>query len=444
MEWDRWQQEVIEYKGNITIRKGRQVGGSTAIGYRAAMLMQKYDKSNSLMIGPAQRQSSELFSKTLSWLMIEHWKAIDAAGGYKDDPEASTRRNMELGRLFEAKHGILAELPTKTIIKLKNGSMLQSLPAGKTGVYLRSFALDFFYEDESAYVPDMVHNAITPMLWVSKKKRGLGWKVLLSTPFGKGGHFYDSFTDDDFLTFHISSEDCSRIDKKDLFKWKKNKTAVEYAQDVLGEFIDEYQQYFPTKLIKSCMTFIRWNYKEHYEKRCRYYEGVDYAGPGKDNNAFVTAEMQSNNNLKIVEAQEDSEPNTVKTNRKIVARDKLFNFRKIFVDSGGFGCGPSDELIELLGRKVIGLNNSKKPIDKEGRTNKILKEDLYSNAKVLMEQGKIEIINDLGLLNSLKCMTFEHKEEGRLKISGRNSHLAEAFVRACWAVKEKGLNIYVY
>ena len=222
---------------------------------------------------------------------------------------------------------------------------------------------------------------------------------------------------------------------------------MEYAQDVLGEFIDEFQQYFPTALIKECMekgNFLRWNFREHYKKGLRYYEGVDYAGPGKDVNGFVTAEMQKNNDLRIVMAEESDEPNTVKTNKRIAAKDTDFNFRKLFVDSGGFGCGPTDELKEKLGRKVIGLNNSKKSIDREGRTNKILKEDLYSNAKVMMTQGKILMIDSPKLLRSLKCMTYEFTEDKNIKISGKNNHLSEAFVRVCWAVKEKGLNLFVY
>ena len=87
MEWDEWQKELIDYQGSLTIRKGRQVGGSTAIGKRSAKLMLEYPGTNSLMIAPAQRKSSELFTKTLSWLMMEHEKAIDASGGYKEDPE---------------------------------------------------------------------------------------------------------------------------------------------------------------------------------------------------------------------------------------------------------------------------------------------------------------------------------------------------------------------
>ena len=75
---------------------------------------------------------------------------------------------------------------------------------------------------------------------------------------------------------------------------------------------------------------------------------------------------------------------------------------------------------------------------------KILKEDLYSNAKSMMERGEVEIIDNLKLFGSLKSMRFEYTADKRLRIYGLKSHLAEAFVRACWAVKAKRLNIFVY
>ncbi len=446
MIWDKWQQDIIEHQGSVTLRSGRQVGKSTVIGKRCANLMLKHPNTNSLIIAPAIRQSSELFIKTMGWLTEEHIKLIDAAGGYKDDPEVSARGNIVLRRVYEREHGLFAETPTKSMAKLKNGSILYSLPAGKTGVFLRSYTIHFLYIDEAAYVPEAVYNAIKPMLAVTMKQ-GLGWECLISTPAGKGGFFYDSQHNEDYLIVYVNSEDCERVSRKLLRSERARLTKVSYAQEWQGKWVDEFQQYFPTKLIKACMkkgNFIRWNYKEHFNKMLGYYEGVDYAGPGKDDNAFVTGEMQDNDDLRIVMVEESDEPNTVKTNKKIVAKDVDFNFRKLFVDSGGFGCGPSDELTEKLGRKVVGLNNAKKSIDKDTeRTNKILKEDLYSNAKVLMERGKILMIDSLPLLNSLKSMTFEYTEDRRIKISGKNSHIAEAFVRVCWAVKEKGLNIYV-
>ncbi len=445
MEFDKWQLEIIEHKGSLTLLSGRQVGKSTTVGKRISDQMQEYPGTKSLTIAPAQRQSSELYIKTMFWLMKRHNELIEEAGGYKDDPMVSSRRNMELRRIFEQENGLFAEYPTKTTVKLKNGSINYALPAGKSGIYLRTYALDFLNVDEAAYVPDPVYNAIRPMIAVARRK-GLGWETFLSTPFGNGGFFHNACFNDGFRHWYKSSEDCERVDKTFLLDERKRLSKLEYAQEYLGQFVDQYQQYFPTALIKKCMTFMRWNFKTDYKKGLRYFLGHDYAGPGVDENASVIAEMQScGKRLKIIEPELDEESNTTIINKKIVLKDESFKFNRIFVDSGGFGCGPTDELTGLLGRRVIGLDNAKKAIDHEGeRKNKILKQDLYSNARSMMERGDVEIINNLKLLRSMKSMQFEYTENKNLRIYGADSHLVEAFVRACWAVKSKGLNLYIY
>ena len=445
IKFDDWQEMIINFEGSLTLTSGRQVGKSTTVGKRAAKLMLKYPGSKSLIIAPSQRQSGELFIKTMGWLELEHQKALEAAGGYQNDPKQSVRRNMELERIFEQENGIYAEIPTKTIVKLKNGSICYALPAGKTGIYLRTFALDFLYIDEAAYVPDTVYTALKPMLAVAVK-RGLGWEAFLSTPYGKGGFFYDAHHSDDYKHWHISSEDCKRIPKEFLLKEKKRLSRIEYAQEYLGEFTDEFRQLFPTALIKKRMTFLRWNYKEHFKKGMRYYLGVDVARYGEDENAFVIAEMQSNSFLKIVTAETTENKNLMDTCGRILKLNGLYDFRKIFIDDAGVGAGLTDMLIEKLKRKVVGLNNAKKRVQIQGEEKKkgIFKEDLYSNAIIMMETGTIDLVNNLGLLRSLRSMTFEYTSDKNLKIYGKYSHLAEAFVRACWAVKEKGLNMYIY
>ena len=60
-----------------------------------------------------------------------------------------------------------------------------------------------------------------------------------------------------------------------------------------------------------------------------------------------------------------------------------------------------------------------------------------------MEKGEIEIINDLHLMKSLKSVSFEYTKDRNLRIYGNYTHLAEAFVRSCWSIKEKGLNIFL-
>lgn len=117
-KWDDWQQKVIDYKGNITIRAGRQVGKSTTVGKRQSKLMLDYPGSISLIIAPAQRQSSQLFIKVMSWIEIEHRKLLKKAGGFKPDPKLSMKRNMEAKRLFEHRYGIYNEQQQKQLLYL--------------------------------------------------------------------------------------------------------------------------------------------------------------------------------------------------------------------------------------------------------------------------------------------------------------------------------------
>jgi hypothetical protein len=415
--WDAWQKEVLEHQGNITLRSGRQVGKSEVISAKAAKFAIDFPKTTTLIIAASQRQSSLLFEKV--------------------------RANLDnLGDIYQEK-------PTLTKIILKNGSRIYSLPAGRTGYFIRGFSIDLLIADEAAYIPESVWNAVIPMIAVSKKVKSMGFIILLSTPFGKGGFFFNSFTDPDFKAFHISSEDCKRIPKDFLRKEKQRMTKAEYRQEYLGEFTDEWNQLFSTELIKRSMTFIEWSKEEDKGKEVRYYLGVDIARYGGDENAFVIAQL-CKDRLKIVKVFTTNRISTTDTIGRIVEIDKEFNFKKIFVDDAGVGGSVTDVLMDRLGRKVMGLNNASKRIQIQGEEKKrgILKEDLYSNTLMLMETGRIELISNLGLLRSLKSITFQYgdSEHGsrNIKIFGDYSHLAEAMVRACWCIKEKGLNIYCY
>jgi len=444
MNLDKWQRAVLAHKGNIALRAGRQVGKSTVVAKKAAKFALEYEGSNTLIIGAAQRQSFMLFEKARAEVDIEHDKAILKAGGYQQDPKLSQKKNLELKRVYDFENGIYAKIPTRTELELKNGSKILSLPAGATGHTIRGLALDLLIGDEGAFIPEAVWLAVRPMIAVSRKLRGLGWIILLSTPFGKGGYFYDCCMDDDFMQFHISSEDCDRIPKDFLRKEKRRLSRMEYAQEYLGEFVDEFQQFFPSALIKERMTFMDWNFKNDFKKDCKYFLGVDLARYGADENAFVVAEMQPSGFMRIVNIETTERINLVRTTNHILIKHEKYNFNRIFIDDAGVGAGVTDMLIDKLGRKVLPLNNACKTVDPDGHTGKIFKEDLYSNASMMMEGGKVELINSIKLARSLRSMTFEYTANKNVKIKGKYSHLAEAFVRACWAPKAKNLKLFVY
>ena len=346
----------------------------------------------------------------------------------------------------KTKEKLYAETPTLTKMVLNNGSKIFSLPAGRTGYFIRGMTIDLLVADEAGYIPETVWNAVIPMIAVSQKRRGFGFIVLLSTPFGKGGYFYQSFEDPDFKSFHISSEQCPRIPKEFLRKEKLRMSAVEYRQEYLGEFCDDSTQFFPTELIKKCMTIKDWDYKTDFKRGNRYYLGVDFARYGGDENALVIAESIGDK-IRIVSVETTFRTSSTDTIGRIIEKEAMYNFKKIFVDDGGLGGPITDMLIEKLGRKVIGLNNASRGIkvqDIDKRV-KLLKEDLYCNTLMLMENDLVEFINDMYLMKSMKSITFQYGvDKKKIHIFGLYAHICEALVRACWLTKEKGLSIYLY
>lgn len=409
--WDAWQRQILEHQGNIAVRAGRQSGKSEVIAEKAKNFSRDNPETTIVVIAPAQRQSSLVFEKMRERCI--------------DDP------NVEL-----------AEKPTQTRIVLSNGSKIYCVPAGRTGYSIRGFTADIVIADEAPYIAESVWPVVTPMLAVSKNTRGFGWLIAIGTPFGKGGFFYNTFFDDDFLQIHVSSEQCKRISPVFLRKERKRMTKMMYRQEYLAEFCDDWHQFFPTELLKRQMTFIEWSLEENRNRQ--FYLGVDIARYGGDENAFVVAELLGKK-VKIVKVLTTERVSTTDTIGRIITLDREFAFKKVFIDDAGVGGGVTDVLLDRLGRKVVGLNNASKRLEVQGEEKKrgILKEDMYSNALMMMETGLLEMISDLDLLRSLKSITYEYKESGKVKIFGAYSHLTEALVRACWCVKDRGLEVYL-
>jgi hypothetical protein len=443
LKWDPWQLEVLDTKGSISIRAGRQVGKSTVIAQKVYDLVYQYPGSRVLVLSASIRQAGFIFEKMKGVFSRVHQEAIDKELMAMGEER---RKRMGKGEAEELAFRLspFSELPTQTRLVLSNGSRIFCYPAGKTGVFVMGQTIDFLVVDEAAYVPEPVWNAVLPMLAIPAKAKGLGWQILLSKPAGKGGYFFRTFGDSSFTNFHVSAEKCPRIDPALLGKERKRLTKAQYAEIWQGEFSDEWNQFFSTELIRDNIKIMEWDVRRDRKDGAAYYLGVDISRYGGDENAFVVVERDGSF-LKAVKALTTVRMATTETVNRIIALDKVFNFRKIYIDDAGIGGGPTDSLLEAPGmkRKVIGLNNAKKSLfdDRQGA---ILKEDLYSNLLVLLEGGRIELIAEADLERSLRSMIYEYGEGGRLKIFGDYSHLAEALVRAAWCVKDQSLKVFIY
>jgi hypothetical protein len=153
---DQWQTDVLLSRDRQPLLNcRRQAGKSTVVSALALHTALFQPGSLTLILSPGRRQSSETFKK-----VIEGYSAI--------------------GRPLKA------DYETQLRIELANNRRILRIPGALETV--RCYSPNLVIIDEAARVADDLYRAIRPMLTVSR-----GCLVVLSTPFGQRGWFYDEW-----------------------------------------------------------------------------------------------------------------------------------------------------------------------------------------------------------------------------------------------------------
>lgn len=424
-----WSKEKDETKKYLIICSGRQSGKSTIIAIDAGDYALSNPNKNIMIIASVERQALLLFEKVLSHIYNKDKKAIKTG---KDKP-------------------------TKHKLTLKNGTTIHCLPTGDSGYGIRGYTIDRLYADEAAFISEEVWAAVTPMLVTTG-----GSIILLSTPFGTDGYFYRCFHDKNFTKIHVNTEEVAsqRPDPQKtlmtefLKDEKLRMTKLQYQQEYLGLFVGGIQRFFPDDLIESICTG-----KGHIPIGDKF-QGIDIARMGGDECPMCSGDRI--NRKKLIQFDLTiPEPQTLtNTARLIISKDKAINHKKIYMDDGGLGVGVFDILFEdnQTKRKVKGMNNASRSIDvirkprrigvkhtikpKEERKVPLLGEDMAINFKTCAEQGKIQLLDDPRIKQSLKSMQFENSD-GKLKIYGNYDHIFEALKRLAYCMKDKSLKPFI-
>lgn len=199
---DEWQKEVLYHKGNMILNASRQSGKSTVTAIKALHRILYFPGSLVLLVSPSQRQSSELFKKVNGFLNT-----------ITDQP-----RKTEDNKLS---------------VTFESGSRLVSLPSTESTV--RGYSSpDLVIIDEASRASDDLYYAIRPMMAV-----GGGQMILLSTPFGKRGFFFDEWiSEGDWKKILITADQCPRISQKFLDEEKKAIGEWFFKQEYFCEFVE--------------------------------------------------------------------------------------------------------------------------------------------------------------------------------------------------------------
>lgn len=317
-------------------------------------------------------------------------------------------------------------------VTFKNGTFINFGSADNPDS-LRGEAYDRVFKDESAFIKKGADNAIKPLTY---DKGAPVWET--TTPWGKG-EVWEKWIrgikgDPDYGCFHYNYIDnpyLSDEGKKEIAKdiEEYGESSVYVQCEIYGNFVEDRDVYFPRDLIESCIDEISLGNAPHPNKL--YYMGNDFARMGEDANVSIVIEATTDI-LKVVDIVERNKVKLTEIVGELLNLDITYNFQKIMLDSTGLGAGPSDLLQEKLGYKVEGIYFTIKS-----------KQDMYSNLKKLMEQGKIKFPNHRKLIFQLMDLRYEVASGGNLKLHhSERGHddFPDALVLACWACKEEEIN----
>lgn len=431
---DDWQKEFLDYRGDKLLCTGRRVG-KTYIMSRGAIDRMLEKKTSVIIFSLTEEQAMLILA------MAKEYLAEKA-------PSAVNRKHTETN---------------KKTITLKNGSVMRCRPAGDTGDSGRGFEGDILIVDEASRMGKFFWIAVRPIILM---KAGEVW--LGSTPYGKQGYFWEMFNesynehreDARFKVFYTTTEKVIQ-ERKITDKWteemrekilkileqeKRTMSKLEYGQEYQGLFMEDLMQFFPDEMITNNQILER---PEHIDQSKTYFAGQDIARLGEDETTTEIGYLVDDEIFQVENSVSKYAflTDTFKRNREFY---RLYNLNKFFIDDEGIGIGVFDMMMDDddLKHITIGINNSKRVIDRDGKEKGILKTELYYTLRTMLEQGKMHLLKDDSIFQSLKSVQFEYVQDNKgvpqIRIFGNYTHIAEGLIRLAQAIKYKQLNIAVY
>jgi len=209
LEPDPWQAALLRSTATQHLLLcTRQAGKSTTTAALAVWEALYHAPALILLLSPSLRQSSELFKKV-----------------------------MEFHRALP--HSVPVKEESALRLELVNGSRIIALPGSEATI--RGYSgVRLLVVDEAARIDDALYYSVRPMLAVSA-----GRLVMLTTPFGKRGAFFEAWqSGDQWERVKVTAYDCPRIAPAFLAEERAAVGDWWFNQEYLCEFTETTDQVF--------------------------------------------------------------------------------------------------------------------------------------------------------------------------------------------------------
>ena len=202
----------------IVVNCSRQWGKSTTASLKLMHRAEFRPGSLSIVLSPSGRQSAELLRRVTS---LARRLGYDAKGDGENE------------------HSLI----------LPSGSRIIALPGSEKTT--RGFsAVSLLVLDEASRIEDTLYRAARPFLAV-----GGGSLVMMSTPFGKKGFFWDTWeSKEDWQRFRVPATECPRIAKSFLNEEREALGDLWFRQEYMCEFLDIEGPLFRREWIDNAIT----------------------------------------------------------------------------------------------------------------------------------------------------------------------------------------------
>jgi hypothetical protein len=216
---DKEQEKALRCRAKRLILNCHRQWGKDQVAAILALHKAIYDPPALVLItSPSLRQSSELFRRI-----------NDLSKPMKGQPDRTEDNKLSL--------------------TYSNGSRIISLCSKEQTV--RGYAgAKLIIENEAARVADELYMAVRPMLAVSN-----GSLILMSTPFGMRGHFFETWMKGgpDWERIKVTADECPRISKQFLKEEYEVLGEWWYLQEYMCEFQDTVDQVFKYEQIDNAL-----------------------------------------------------------------------------------------------------------------------------------------------------------------------------------------------
>jgi phage FluMu gp28-like protein len=381
----------------IIVNKSRQIGISYIIACWA-LLQSIFNEKNELIISPSLRQSKHMME-----YIYQHLNKL------RNDFKIELREE------------------TKTSLIFTQGGQIHSLPNSANTI--RGFQADDVYIDEFAHFTNGTDKEIIEALAPSLSRGGN--IRYISTPFGDQNIFYKYWHNrPEQNRILINYRECPDMTKDNLDKLRDILGSDDaWNQEMENMFLSDMEgQEFPTTLIQSCI-----NPDLHYTELLNDREYIAGADIGREHDLTAVIILEKIDNVYKTVYK--------KTMKQTPYNEQLnffnhllgnYHFGNFVMDESGIGNMLAEELSRRHKIERVTFNNENK-------------QQIVGNLKKLMQDRRLEFVDDPQLVNSIRAIRRIYTPSNYLRFDscrdGEIGH-ADLFWALALAVKENLSGFY--